>query len=155
MPAKINPLEHYLPVPESGCWLWLGKITPGGYGSHKDRAAHRISYEAHVGPIPDGHLVCHKCDTRLCINPDHLFTGMYADNHDDMRRKGRQSAGETHGSAKLNKEKVTEIRSHILAGLSQSKIAKLYGITQTMVSRIHTGKAWYGGKFSNIPEANA
>lgn len=152
---KINPLEHYEPVSESGCWLWLGKVTPGGYGTYRDRAAHRISYEAHKGNIPEGHLVCHKCDTRLCINPDHLFLGLHADNHDDMRRKGRQPAGSTHGMAKLDRDKVLEIRDHIKAGVSQSKIAKMYGVTQSMVCRINTGRAWYGGKFSNVPEAIA
>jgi len=146
MPAAINPLEHYTPVPESGCWLWLGKIGRGGYGTHKDKRAHRIFYEAHLAQIPHGMLVCHKCDTRLCVNPSHLFLGSYADNHDDMRKKRRQAHGEMHGMAAISEEEVTEIREWLAAGATQSALAAVFGVSQPQISNIATGKAWYGGK---------
>lgn len=83
--------------PNTGCWLWLGSVRTDGYGTVYVRrngrpvnyAAHRASYTLWRGPIPDGLFVCHKCDTKLCVNPDHFFLGTAADNAADMVAKGR------------------------------------------------------------------
>lgn len=77
---KERILYHSIPEPNSGCWLWLGRIKSNGYGTigiKKDDEwrtahAHRISYEIFVGRIPDGLDLDHKCRQRCCINPDHL-----------------------------------------------------------------------------------
>jgi hypothetical protein len=77
-----------------GCWEWQG-ATRHGYGTvwvaeaGGMRLAHRIAWELTNGPIPDGLLACHHCDNRVCVRPDHLFLGTYADNAQDMSRKGR------------------------------------------------------------------
>lgn len=81
-------------IDENGCWLWQGFIHRNGYANashraHKVSRLHRLSYLVFVGAIPDGHDVCHRCDIRHCINPEHLFTGTRQQNHDDMWTKGR------------------------------------------------------------------
>lgn len=74
------------------CWNWIGKLNNSGYGSIKKgrtSGAHRISYEIRNGPIPKGYYVLHKCDNRICVNPDHLWIGTQSDNMIDCQKKGR------------------------------------------------------------------
>lgn len=76
-----------------GCWYWTGSPNGSGYGSleinYKSERAHRLSFKLFKGHIPEGLHVCHTCDNRICVNPDHLWLGTRQDNMDDMRRKGR------------------------------------------------------------------
>ncbi len=88
-------------VDENGCWLWQGWKTPLGYGAtyykRKRWPAHRLSFALLKGPIPEGMDVCHSCDVRHCINPDHLWTGTASDNILDCARKGRhRNSRKTH-----------------------------------------------------------
>lgn len=86
---------RYIPVTEAGCWLWLGSPNGTGYGRiyihGKPVMAHRLSYQIKHGSIPAGKIVCHKCDTPSCINPDHLFMGTHKDNSRDMVAKKRHA----------------------------------------------------------------
>ncbi len=135
------------------CWLWTGTLRPDGYAyiqlsypSVKKVRVHRISYEMHYGPIPDGLLVCHKCDQRNCVRPEHLFLGTDKDNSDDMRAKGRQRyvgqpGGESNTSHKLSASDVIEIRKLYDEGvLTIQEIATHYGVSRALVSSIH--KRW-------------
>jgi hypothetical protein len=87
-------------VDKSGdCWLWTGATYRNGYGNiwDYDRGrkvlAHRVAYELANGEIPEGLLVCHICDVRLCVTPAHLWVGTHGDNLSDMAMKGRSTKG--------------------------------------------------------------
>ena len=147
----MNDLERFeakfIPEPNSGCWLWEavvavdrdGGARPGFRLNGKYRQGHRVSYELYRGPIPDGMHVCHTCDNGFCVNPDHLFLGSRQDNMDDMVKKGRQARGARHGSAKLSESQVLAIREDARV---HRLIAQEYGVSQSVVSNIKTGKLW-------------
>ena len=86
------------------CWTWFGASSPNGYGRFRPGprnvpmiGPHRFSFELHHGPIPDGHVVMHKCDNPACVNPEHLTSGTNKDNTIDAMRKGRMKAMSKHG----------------------------------------------------------
>ena len=123
----------------TGCKVWTGTTFWNGYGRIGDKRAHRVSYEEAHGPIPAGLLVCHRCDNRLCVNPDHLFLGTTDDNMADMVSKGRSARGERHGRAKITDEIAGEIRG---SSLTCREAAKRYGLSKSMISYIRQGVNW-------------
>lgn len=145
MSAKRGVQERidsfYTPVTESGCHLWLGALSTRGYGrimvDGKVRNAHRVSWQLAKGPIPDGAFLCHKCDTRSCINPEHLFVGDQASNMADVRAK-RRWCGISHRS-KLTPEQVIDIRKSPESG---SRMARKYGVHPSTIHEIIFRKTW-------------
>lgn len=139
----------YIPEPNSGCWIWLKAIGTHGYGVTQNpktgnpTTAHRVSFEAHKGPIPPGMCVLHRCDCRPCINPDHLFLGTDADNVADKIKKGRLrwgiSVGESHGESKLTDTQVLEIRKSPDSGRA---LAKRYNVSQATIWYIKKRRTW-------------
>jgi len=79
------------PDPLSGCWIWQAATMPNGYGVMNWQKqlwlAHRLSWSAVHGPIPAGGMICHRCDERRCVNPEHLFLGTRQANMDDLKAK--------------------------------------------------------------------
>lgn len=92
-PLLIERLSRGKIVTDKGCWY--SKHSTNGYGycqiffRGKRIYQHRVSYEAHIGPIPPGLYVLHTCDDRRCWNPEHLFLGTISDNKQDEIQKGR------------------------------------------------------------------
>jgi hypothetical protein len=135
-------------VAESGCWEWQGYIDKHGYGKITidgyPSLAHRASWQSCFGDINDGLLVCHKCDNRKCVNPNHLFLGTPKENSLDMFAKGRAPVviGERHGSAKLTENQVIDIRRRYKAGAVQRTLAKEYGVNPMAINKIVHNKTW-------------
>lgn len=127
-------------------------MKPTGYGNfylgHRYETAHRASWILYRGVIPEGMFVCHKCDNRNCVNPDHLFLGTPKDNIRDMIRKGRargvSAGGENHPIAKLTHVEAREIRELRRTGLKLKEISKRYGVSEATVSYVCSGKIWAG-----------
>lgn len=106
------------------CWNWTGALNHNGYGhvrvKGKTYRVHRFIYQLLSGEIPKGKLVCHRCDNRKCINPDHLFLGSHNENMADMIRKGRRSTAPVRGRARQTHCKW----GHELSGSNVSIYAK-------------------------------
>lgn len=159
--ARIEKAED-----PDGCWLWTGTLHHGGYGlirvDGRQESAHRVAWEMENGPIPDGMMICHRCDVKRCVRNDgehsHLFLGTAADNMHDMARKGRAAKGERHvwhshpervprgernSQAVLTAEQVQEIReTYARGGVSQRVLAARYGVTRGALGPILRGRAW-------------
>lgn len=155
MPAKAKPRavrfwSKVKKVDGEGCWEWQSTRTPDtGYGLfgvrwHPPRyvVAHRISYELNCGPIPAGMKVCHKCDNPPCVRPDHLFLGTQRSNIEDMRRKGRAARGTKHFRAKLDPDKVRDVRRALVAGETVKNIARRHKVRPGTIYAVRDGKTW-------------
>jgi len=134
------------------CWEWQASIHPLGYGNIRMRSisksgqlrAHRVSYMITNGEIPEGLFVCHKCDNRACVNPNHLFLGTPKDNSEDMSKKGRSIKGRKTGRkvigySKINKEIADQIRNDLLP---YSQLIKKYGVCKSTISYVKNNKIW-------------
>ena len=142
--------------PDVGCWIWAGTSISGypairmGRKNEPWLRAHRVSYEIHHGPVPEGLFICHKCDTPRCVRPDHLYAGTHVDNMRDMHERGRENItglrpakpGSAHFMAKLSETDVHEIRKLRAAGCGLKEIGKQYGIAPTHVHKIAHKKVW-------------
>lgn len=125
--------------PETGCWIWTGRINDGGYGIiwawGKAQPVHRVAHKLYIGPIPDGFHVDHVfdrgCRHRNCWNPGHIEAVTQAENN---RRIPNRSS--------INAEIAGQVRSAYGSGRKQAVIAALFGITQGRVSSICSGRVW-------------
>lgn len=140
-----------------GCWRWTA-ATEDGYGrfalSRRNERAHRVAWILAHGDPGELHVL-HKCDNRLCVNPEHLFLGTNADNVADREAKGRNkppprcaheqlARGERHGRAKLTTANVREMRARAAAGERVARLAREFQVSHhTACDAIH-GVTWRG-----------
>lgn len=158
------------------CWEWLAAIDVSGYGTfaiqhnrkRESHKAHRVSFFLKYGQIKKGYLICHSCDNRKCVNPDHLFEGTTRDNCLDMISKGRDKhdtgdshwsrknpakvrRGEDNNKSKLKTETVLNIRLKGNQMLQDANFRKLviynllsieFFISETVIRRILKRQIW-------------
>lgn len=125
------------------CWLWTLVCEKAGYGSFmfrgKKTKAHRFAFLVSGGKLQTGDVVRHTCDNPPCCNPNHLLAGSQRDNYWDSFERGRASCGSSSHLAKLIEVDVVNIR---LDPRSQTQIANEYGVSQSTISLIKSGKKW-------------
>lgn len=131
----------------TGCWQWMAKSqNKDGYGqftvNKKLYLAHRFSYLIHYGDIPQDLCVCHWCDNKKCVNPQHLYLGTHQENVTHAVKNGLSARGIRNGKAKLNEAKVTRLKSKFARGWSIGKLSRFYGLDWNSVQDILTGKNW-------------
>lgn len=166
--VRPNPIARLMANVDksSGCWIWTGGRTSGGYGSISVRGkkvyVHRLAWQLFKGPIPPGMDVLHSCDNPPCFNPEHLFTGDQRDNARDMVAKGRcrfnchsgdehhfckhpelVPRGERAGGSRLSEEQVLQIRALYDPGkYGYRKLAARFGVSHVNIAFIVKHQTW-------------
>jgi hypothetical protein len=155
-------LWPYLKITDSGCWEWQRARDWDGYGvvswnneGLRDYRAHRVAWILTFGEIPDGMLVCHKCDNPPCCNPMHLFCGTHKDNTQDCIQKGRfkgdpdahgnRARGERASKSKLTESDVHYIREHCVFRSRQcgaSVMGRKFGVSKAAILAIIHRRSW-------------
>ena len=132
----------------SNCHEWLGhKSNKLAYGrvcvGKQALFAHRVSYAKFVGPIPEGKVICHKCDNPSCVRPSHLFIGTQSINMKDAFNKQRiDHKGSKHPRARLSPKHVREIRERYTQGEMPLHLAQVYGMSRGAITGIIARKNW-------------
>lgn len=143
-------------VDKSGdCWNWTGGTFGGRYGQfragRRKVKAHRFAWETANGPIPEGQILCHRCDNMRCVRPDHLFLGTHADNAADRDAKGRgrtyrgprpDQRGSANPSAKLTDQNVSAIRDLRASGWTYRALAQAFDVSSSQIANVCKGRSW-------------
>ena len=133
--------------PQGDCWRWIACERGNGYGCIKIAGkvydAHRVSFVIANGNPPTK-LACHRCDNRLCVNPDHIYDGSHSENlRDAFRNPDRKTCrGEAKPNAKLNAPLVRRMRDLWNSGLTTYRIGKMFGVSRRAVDKAVKGMTW-------------
>jgi len=137
---------------EEDCWIWTGTKDNDGYGrfsieANRYRRAHRVIWELYNGPIPEGHVIRHRCPSfrRDCVNPDHLLTGTVAENSADRITDGTSCKGERNGSHILTQLQVNRIRAELPTNDKIKyceKMSQEFQVSLSAIKRIVYNRSW-------------
>ena len=137
---KVNKLSN------DGCWNWTGTVNQKGYGMIGCRrlnigvnsiGAHRFSWLINIGEIPKGMWVLHKCDNKLCVNPNHLYLGDHLDNVKDAIK--RSPTGKT--TSRFSIEDVSNIKNlYSTGGYTYDRLSMMYNCTPAYIWKIVKNK---------------
>ena len=144
--VAVDPVERlknsYIVDPITGCWKYNKKLHPDGYGYLKINGkmikAHRFSYETFVGPLVKGLQICHRCNCKSCINPEHLRQDTHSSNQIDRVYDGNNSY------QKLTPDQVKEIKIELrnyYKGMNKI-LSEKYNVHRATISDIKLGKRW-------------
>jgi hypothetical protein len=132
---------------KKGCWPWTAGISgKGGYGqfnvSYRSIGAHRAALSLKLGRLVKG-MACHKCGTRNCCRPSHLYEGNSKTNALDAIRHGKTRRGELSASAKLTKADILNIRVLYSHGRqSLTTLARRYDVSVSNIDCIVRKVTW-------------
>lgn len=153
---QANIPDNFITVPpkfvgeiqDNGCILFQGAKDGSGYGRYfkngKQNSVTRAVLAEKLGyEIPNYMDACHTCDNPSCINPKHLWAGTRSQNSLDASKKGR-TQGKSHplSNAKLDWEKVREIRQRLAAGERMKDLAEEYGVGWLAIHNIKYHVTW-------------
>lgn len=156
-------LEKTEPIPECGCWIWIGAIAKPRQSDHDNwygmttlghrrdfMGAHRASWILFRGPIPEGMCVLHRCDIKSCVNPDHLFLGSDLDNAHDMIAKGRAGFQTDTNQIRedgrlrrfLSEPLIREAAAMFRSGMGVKAIAGHFDVVEVTLYQALRGRKW-------------
>lgn len=135
------------------CWEWKAVKNIGGYGRfalprgvrrQKWIVAHRVSWALDGRALPEGYILCHRCDNPGCVNPGHLFVGTHKDNARDRDSKGRRRppVGTRNGMARLTEQQVRDIHDGASQSVPVKELSMRFGVSETQITRIVRGQSW-------------
>lgn len=129
------------------CWPWRGRTDRDGYGLFDvlglARGAHELAVTFTTGQVRGPDLdTLHRCDNPPCCNPAHLRFGTRLENVTEMRERGRAPVGSRRGYARLDEDRVLEIRSRATSGTLHRILAAEYGVSRSTISDVVAGRKW-------------
>ena len=132
-------------VVENGCWECIShSVDTNGYPvatvNHLQDRIYRHVFRRFKGSIPDGYVIRHTCDNRLCINPGHLLIGTQKDNVSYRFKRDRSAKGEDNGRSKLTESEVVAILKDTVT--PKMKLAKKYNVDAKVIRDIKNGITW-------------
>lgn len=151
-----------IPIPWSGCWIWMRGLDKDGYGQasrrNKNIRSHRLSWLLYRGELKPGFVIMHSCDTPSCCNPYHLSQATQKENNEDkmLKKRHRVASGNEHylkrnptarSGDKSSRAKITEaqalvIRERFTDGVMQKILAAEFGLTRSAISGIVTKRTF-------------